>query len=214
MPDLLPASPINLPNEAALREVLDNPNWLTKTSVPRVVGTHNPDYREDGFNYQELDVIVVRSQFIIDVIIDIEASGKFPYNVDVQLEAERRLGIESQPENGSKMSWLVYAAQGYRRSEKLVDEGFAPLTQQLVEAAFEAKEKVMTSNGALYTPRMYQNHLYLFLPNSRSKCLMVNPTQAAKRVPSKKAEALSAKRTEQQSITKVVVTQVGQGIKA
>jgi hypothetical protein len=171
----------NLPDESALRTALTETSWMD----------NNPFTNR------------VRSQFIIDTMNEIVAGGQYPYNTVVMRNVERKLGIEKQHDNSSPLSMLVYLAQQFRHSEDFVNAGFVPLTQELVNEAYTAKEKILCANGSLYTPRIHNGEILLFLPRVRNRCLMIQG-QAVKRVHPKNAVKLAHEAREKEGYIKVM----------
>lgn len=196
---------LHLNDEASLRNALTNPEWANQKRVPEITGIVDIDTNE------RVSILEVRSAFIVDLITRMIAESRakgirnFAYNVDVQREVERLLGLPAGPENGTTLSWLVYAAQGFQRSEALVAEGYVPLTPELVLEAKAAKCKVMTPSGQIAAPREKDGHVYLFLAKSRTQALSVNG-QAVRLIDPKKSKALSAEAAERSSLIKIVVS--------
>lgn len=65
----------------------------------------------------------IRSQWLVSLILEIQASGQYPYNATVKQEAEARLGFPAQDSEyyhreGDTLSLLVYNAQCFLRSDK------------------------------------------------------------------------------------------------
>ena len=81
-------------------------------------------------------------------ITALQQQGLRPYNSEVQREVERVLGIprqpdDGQPSNGSILSTLVYKAQGYHRTDRLLADGYQPFTDEMIKEAFETKRKIL-----------------------------------------------------------------------
>ena len=89
----------------------------------------------------------VKSQWLIDLIEEL-STDDFAYNSDVLREAEKRLGgypdrtPAGYSQEGSPLSTLIYNAQRYRRSDKLKALGYQPMTQELIEEAFQRGRKI------------------------------------------------------------------------
>ena len=80
----------------------------------------------------------IKSLWLIEVIGEIANTGKFPYNADVLLLAEEKLGLPKKTyaeasKEGTPLSMLVYNAQRFRRSDKLKADGYVPCTQEFLE---------------------------------------------------------------------------------
>lgn len=132
--------------------------------------------------------IKIKSLWLVALIDEI-AKTQYPYNTTVQREAEKRLGIERQGDNGSFLSYLVYFAQRYRSSDQHIADGFAPLTQAMIEQAFKLGGKIETKlemaftivvNGVTqeeknvqYPVREKNGKIYAFVPRSSKKVLSV-----------------------------------------
>lgn len=88
----------------------------------------------------------VKSLWICDLIREIEAEGKYPYNQTVYDLAENKLGLPrtnyNAPGKRETLSWLVYFAQGYRRVDDLRKLGYQPLTQALIDEAYLLGKKI------------------------------------------------------------------------
>lgn len=155
----MPAPSITLPDESALRAALEDTSWMNLT--------HPGSW-------------LVRSQYLIDLIYEI-SRRQFPYNSDVQREAEKRLGIPQQDDNGSPLSRLVYNAQGFRRSDELRAEGFEPLTADLLRRAFDAKSQIeLQGENALgltvrnlLNVREIRGNLYAMKPRAKKYAVSV-----------------------------------------
>jgi hypothetical protein len=109
----------------------------------------------------------VKSVWLIALIDEIVASGQFPYNQVVQLEAEKRLGIDAQPENGSPMSYLVYNAQCYRRSDALIAAGFVPGSEAHINQAHAEGLQIECKGGQRLKTREVHGRIYAFQPRKR-----------------------------------------------
>ena len=117
--------------------------------------------------WQNRDRFQIKSPWMIALIEEIEATGQYPYNAVVQREAEKRLGIAEQPDNGSTLSVLVYNAQRYRRSDELEAGGYVKVTDAMVKEAHAKGLKIETPGGTLYTVREVEGKLYTFKPRHR-----------------------------------------------
>lgn len=129
---------------------------------------HVEDSRNDDRLHTASDVVVEE----IDKIV---AAGQFPYNSLVQRAVEIRLGIERQCDSGSALSGVVYASQEYRDYQRLVAEGFAPFTPELLRQAYAGRAQIeVRREGVLGTslvrlkPRMSGGKLYAMMPRVRS----------------------------------------------
>lgn len=134
----------------------------------------------------------VKSLWINDLIREIRASGKYPYNRDVYFLAEDRLGLaHTDPDTPTKrqtLSWLVYYAQTYCRVDDLKALGYQPLTQKLVDQAYNEGKKVEIHLGepyivvagvepkttATYAVRQMSGVCYVVPPRTRNKYIPHN----------------------------------------
>lgn len=117
--------------------------------------------------WETRDRFEVKSVWMIGIIDEIVASGKYPYNNDVQRLAEKRLGIPPQPESGSPLSLLVYNAQCYRDSDRKRAAGFVVVTEAMIQSAFDTGSKIECEGGTLLTVRQVNGKLYAFKPRKR-----------------------------------------------
>lgn len=140
--------------EETLKAILD-PEWMEDSDI-------------DGLKWN------TKSVWLCDLIEEM-SQIKYPYNTLVMREAEKRLGIPQQEDNASALSLLVYKAQGYRRHDNLVRDGYTPLTQEMVEQAhalgkwIEIKGSNMLGGDAYAKrkPRVVGDTLYLMEPKKR-----------------------------------------------
>ena len=114
----------------------------------------------------------IKSVWLISLIDEIEASGKFPYNADVLEMAENRLGMPPRPkrsdysQEGSPLSQLIYNAQQYHHSDRLRTNGFVPLTADLVEK-LGAGARLLTKGGQTLVIKKIHDQLYAMEPRKR-----------------------------------------------
>jgi hypothetical protein len=134
----------------------------------------------------------VKSLWICDLIREIAAQGRFPYNQDVYELAEKKLGLPktSHHSTGKRetLSWLVHYAQGYREADDLRAMGYQPLTQALVDEACRQGRKIEIHLGepaivmsgcepettAVYNVRAIGEKCYAMPPKSRNRALRVD----------------------------------------
>ncbi len=89
----------------------------------------------------------IKSKWLIDLINEYVATGQYPYNTSIKRLAEQRLGFPPKSEaeyarEGDRLSTLIYNAQCYRHSDIRRAAGFAPFTQEMIEAAYAAKAEI------------------------------------------------------------------------
>ena len=84
----------------------------------------------------------VKSQWLCDELNRMEAEGGFVYNAQALRAIEKPEGLEPGDENGSPLALLIYNAQGYRSEDKVLAQGYKPLTPELVRLAIELKRRI------------------------------------------------------------------------
>lgn len=112
----------------------------------------------------------IRSEFCVALIAEIESTGKYPYNLDVQRLAEKRLGIAEQPDSQSALSVLVYNAQQFRRDDKNVARGLSAFTPEMIAEAGEGG-RIELGNGQILNVRRVNGKLYAMPPRARNRCV-------------------------------------------
>lgn len=124
----------------------------------------------------------VKSNFICDCIREITASGKYPYNSTVWEHVRAKLGLPYvRFENeGDTLSLLVYNAQCYVRHDDLVNAGYSPLTQEMIDQAYNKKMKIETASGRVYNVRKIGDKVYAMKPHARNRALIVDCDTPAK----------------------------------
>lgn len=123
----------------------------------------NPDcwWKDSGGRYR------VKSLWLMAIIDEYAATGKYPYNADVQRIAEERLGYPHGPDAGTPMSALIYNAQCYRHDRNLRAAGFVPANSEVLAEAFARKVQLETPGGTLYNVRKVDGKLYAMQPRKR-----------------------------------------------
>jgi hypothetical protein len=134
----------------------------------------------------------VKSLWICDLIREIEADGKYPYNQTVYYLAENKLGLPrtnyNAPGKRETLSWLVYYAQGYRREDDLRKLGYQPLTQALIDEAYSLGKKIEIHLGEpfivitghepemtrIYNVRQVGGKFYAMIPGARTHALCIS----------------------------------------
>ena len=165
MTALMPPPEVLLPDMASLLVYLENDEWTRKASPCR--------YR-------------VKSQVLCDAMDAKEKAEGFQYNREFMRWFEKEHGLPEHAESGSALSILVYNAQAYRRSDALFEEGFAPLTQTMIDeaarkaAAIELRGENMLGGNArrVYRVRAVGGQFRAMLPRSRKRCLSPNGAPA------------------------------------
>lgn len=115
----------------------------------------------------------VKPEWLIGLIDEYEATGKYPYNADIQAIAETRLGLPVSNEANRQLATLVYNAQNYRRDDRLRAAGFEPLTEAMLRSAFEQKVQIETQCGNVYNVREIDGKLYAMKPRKRKWAMPV-----------------------------------------
>lgn len=131
----------------------------------------------------------VKSTFIIELIKEIEASGKFPYNSTAYNLAVERLGLpygdydglgESGEGKNKRLSWLVYYAQEFKGNDWLIEQGYSRLTAEMIQQAFDEGKKIellgesiFGKSRQLYNIRNINGRLYAMLPHKQKYALRV-----------------------------------------
>ena len=121
---------------------------------------------------------LIKSPWIIGLIGEIEASGKYPYNAEVKWMVEERLGLPcgratNDTREGTPISTLVYNAQNYRRSDAMLAAGFVPGSDDMLVAAFESNRKIETAGGNVLTVKEIDGKLYALKPYKRKWAVQI-----------------------------------------
>jgi hypothetical protein len=124
MAEFMPEPSLVLETADDLRAALADTAWM---------------HREYPYSWRVKSVWLIG---LIDEIVAADRERDFAYNLDVQRQAEARLGIPPMDENDSPLSRLVYNAQQYRRSDRLRAEGFEPFTDDLVARAWRSTRAI------------------------------------------------------------------------
>jgi hypothetical protein len=116
----------------------------------------------------------VKSQWLCDEMDVYEKEHGFVYNRIFQEWLEKREGWPKSEENGSPLSLLIYNAQTYRRHDRLVREGYEPLTQEKIATAYLLNKKIEIKNEGLLgvykkilIPRKIGEIVYAMEPRKR-----------------------------------------------
>ena len=119
------------------------------------------------------DQFRIKSLWLIALIDEIVAIGKYPYNADVALLADERLGNPVKPyteysRDGTTLSLLVYNAQCYRRSDQLYADGYVPFTESVLKTAYEQGKGIhLRSESVPLRVRNKSGKLYAMKPSMR-----------------------------------------------
>jgi len=122
-----------------------------------------------------MDKWALRSDWLAEVIISYQQTGKYAYNADIEHIAAEQFG-DLTTEEQKRLGTLVYNAQKYAREIVLTRNGFVRATQEVL-APFEGKHVIAVQNGSLSGERMHYvkrdagGRLVMMLPRSRSRCL-------------------------------------------
>jgi hypothetical protein len=165
--------------EVSMAEFMNEPvvTLLTQEDV-REAMLHQ---RKECCGYKGSDIYRIKSAWLISLIEEIVATGQFPYNADIKKLAEQRLGLPAKPEaeysqEGDVLSLLIYNAQNYRRSDKLIADGYQPFTPELLQRAHEEGRTLelfstglMGSSVFKLNVRKIGNELYAMRPKKRKE---------------------------------------------
>jgi hypothetical protein len=126
----------------------------------------------------------IKSRWLIGLIDEIAASGRYPYNATVNKLACERLGYPPKSEaeysrEGTALSWLIYNAQNFRRSDQFIAAGYTPFTPAMLDEAYTIGAKVEVAAETLLggsavivlTPKDIDGKLYAVLPRKRTQHL-------------------------------------------
>lgn len=109
-----------------------------------------------------------------------EKNRDFVYNADVWHEARKLLGLPFMVEQqNTPLSWMIYSAQRYVRSDKLKADGYELFTPELLERAHQQGHKVLC-NGKKCTPKKVGDKWYAFPPRARSRAFGPDNSSAVK----------------------------------
>ena len=158
MSEFMPTPTIVLHGKQELLDALNNPYW---------------DQEKDDSMLRWK----IKSDFIIECIQEIQNSGKYAYNADVNRLVSEKLKLPEHDYNSSNtpLSTLVYNAQCYKRSDDLYNRGYVPLTQSMVNQAYDQKSKIeflgdtgyFGTSCNTYNTRKIGDKIYLMKPRVR-----------------------------------------------
>lgn len=126
----------------------------------------------------------VKSDWIISLIDECEATRGFAYNAAVvELAAERMGWPEPKkcPTEGTPLSRLVYNGQRFRDHDQLIAAGFRPLTVDMLQEA-GIGGKIQFPGGSVANVRRIEGKTYLMLPRKRRFAIAIQG-QPAKPLP-------------------------------
>lgn len=140
-----------------VREALNDTSWMTKPHPFRWM---------------------VKCVWIIGLIDEIVAAGKYPYNAEVHRLARERLSLPSlsdaeNAKEGTPLSGLIYNAQQFRDSDNLRNKGFAPLSRAMLETAFSQKRRILLADGTVCSVRDVKGVPYAFKPRQRAHAIQI-----------------------------------------
>jgi hypothetical protein len=182
MSDFMPEPKVHLTTAEELVDYLNN---------------HPNNYPEGEFSQfyppSNDDVNVTKSDFLCDCIRELENAGKFPYHSSVWTLAREKLGLEpidynfwwdhqkEYPFSYKILYILVCRASQYKHSDDLAASGFAPLSQEMANEAFQKKAKIETPNGKIYNVKKINDKVYVMPKYSRNQalCLGFQPAKIA-----------------------------------
>lgn len=79
------------------------------------------------------------------------------------------------------LSWLVYYAQEFVGNDWLIENGYSPLTDEMVQAAFERKakieiygESIFGNSKTAFNVREINGKLWVMKPKARNRAIYIN----------------------------------------
>jgi len=117
----------------------------------------------------------IKSLWLCELLNQREKTHGFQYNAEFLRWFEKEYGVGPFAENGSTLSILIYNAQGYRRHDRLVAEGWQPGSEALLQEAFEQNRMLEIRKSSLFggvgiTPlkiKKVGDKLYAMAPKKR-----------------------------------------------
>jgi hypothetical protein len=129
----------------------------------------------------------VEATYLFDLISEIiTTTNDTAYNASVYALACERLNLSYAPyhsqDKNETLGWLVYWAQEFRRNHRDVAAGYRPLTQAMIQEAYQRKAKLEVKGdwqNHIYNPRLISGKYYAMKPGARNHYLAIYPdTQA------------------------------------
>lgn len=123
----------------------------------------------------------VKSEYLCEFMNELERTSGFVYNTSAMRAFEKAHDLPQYDDNGSVLSLLVYNAQGYRRGDLLVDEGWIP-GEELLETAYREGKKLIARGESIiggqveehFNVRMIEGKLYAMRPRKRKYAINVS----------------------------------------
>jgi len=158
---------------------------LTKEETLAAIKRNQPDI--DFASDSDLAKYRVNSPWLCDLLDEFEKGG-YVYNAWAQHKIEEMEGLPVYNENNSTIALLIYNAQRYRLSDKIIAMGFAPLTREMIEEAIKLKKKIEIYSESLigdtirggYRPCIVGDSAYVLAPRAKVRGFKADGTKAAR----------------------------------
>lgn len=119
-----------------MSRILPPPEILFQTKEETLAAIQNPTWM--GW----ISRFKTKSVWLCQELNEYERTIGFPYNAEFQKWIEKKEGIGPFNENASPLSTLIYNAQQYRKSDRLVSEGWQSPTREIIEEAMRSNRMV------------------------------------------------------------------------
>jgi hypothetical protein len=121
----------------------------------------------------DVDPWHIKAIYLVDLSRAIIAEGEYPYNAVIKKRAVKELGLDPAEytpyhQERDNLSQLIYNAQQYRHADDLVADGYSPLTDAMIQKAYNTGKKVLVG-GRLCTPKRLNGEWWAMLPRSRTR---------------------------------------------
>ena len=131
----------------------------------------------------------VEATYLLDLIAEIAATeeGNIYSNAELYALSCERLNLAYAPygslDKNETLGWLVYWAQEFYRNHRDVAAGYRPLTQAMIQEAYQRKAKLEVKGdwqNHIYNPRLIRGKYYAMKPGARNHYLPVFQTTQAR----------------------------------
>ncbi|MFY9269006.1 MAG: hypothetical protein WAO55_04570 [Candidatus Manganitrophaceae bacterium] len=151
-----------------MSHILPVPRITFRTKEETIAAIQKPDWMASGDSFQ------AKSVWLCEELNDYEKTIGFPYNSTFQRWIEKKEGIGPFNENSSPLSCLIYNAQRYRESDRLIAEGWFAPTAETIEKAIQSNQMVevwiegfLASSAHLCKIRKGSNNMHYAIPKGR-----------------------------------------------